>query len=462
MTVVVPPEIFKANDIRGVAGGTLTVAGAELIGKALAAQARAEGAGEIALGRDGRLSSPELAAALARGLCEGGVAVRDIGLAPTPALYFAATNLCGGSGVMVTGSHNPKNHNGMKMMLAGKTLKREKVRALYERIAREDYGGKPPAKQTTRADIKNDYIKAAAAANPNPPRKLKIVADAGNGAAGEFAPALFRAMGCEVRELFCGIDGNFPNHHPDPARPENLKDAAKTMREWKADAAFVFDGDGDRLGVLLPDANGEPQNIFPDRLLMLFARDMLARNSGAGVVFDVKCSANFAPFVLRLGGKPDMQPTGHAFIKSRMKETGALLGGEMSGHFYFAEGWGGFDDALFAGARLIRILAEGGGMEGVPDSAASPELLAEMSGRDPHAFVALLQKSAKFPGAKNIVDIDGLRAEYENGFGLVRASNTTASLVFRFEGKTESDMQNIQSEFRQALRAADPELQLPF
>ncbi len=472
-----PPEIFKANDIRGIYGKTLTAGGAKLIGCALAAAAKAQGAKHIALGRDGRLSSPELAAALADGLCEGGVAVADIGVVPTPVLYYAAAKHCGGSGVMITGSHNPKNYNGMKMMLGGATLKSEAVRALYERIQSGDFGKSERAPLTNQT-IGAEYIDAVIAQNPPlsiaknagepaPPAKaLKIVVDAGNGAAGQLAPLLYRKMGCEVRELFCDIDGNFPNHHPDPARPENLADAARAAEQWRADAAFVFDGDGDRLGVLLPGGDGY-ENIFPDRLLMLFARDMLSRNPGGGVVYDVKCSANLSPFVKACGGEADMQPTGHSFIKARMKQTGALLGGEMSGHFYFAEGWIGVDDALFAGARLARILAAGGGMDDIPNSCASPELLADM--QNPHAFVGQLQKNAREESGEKslfgdaaITAIDGLRADYADGFGLVRASNTTPSLVFRFEGANAAAMQRIQNTFRKIIKTAAPNLQLPF
>ena len=462
--MTVPPEIFKANDIRGIAGETLTLDGAKLIGRALAATAQQQGITRIALGRDGRLSSPQLAAALADGICQGGIATTDIGIVPTPALYYAAHKYCGGSGVMITGSHNPKNYNGMKMMLGGKTLKRESVRALYDRIQKGNFGSGECA-PITKTTVGKEYIDAVIAANPPlaktaPKAKLKIVVDAGNGAAGQLAPLLYRAMNCEVRELFCDIDGNFPNHHPDPARPENLVDAARAAEEWLADAAFVFDGDGDRLGVLLPGKNGM-ENIFPDRLLMLFARDMLNRNRGGSVVFDVKCSVNLAPFVKQHGGKADMQPTGHAFIKSRMQQTGALLGGEMSGHFYFAENWFGVDDALFAGARLVRILAGGGNMNDIPDFAASPELLADM--HNPHAFITQLQTNADslFDGA-TINTIDGLRADYADGFGLVRASNTTPSLVFRFEGKDAATLQKIQNAFRKVMQNAAPALQLPF
>lgn len=472
-----PPGIFKANDIRGIAGETLTADGARRIGNALAAAALEQGAGQIALGRDGRLSSPELAAALADGLCEGGIAVMDIGIVPTPALYYAAAKHCGGSGVMITGSHNPKNYNGMKMMLGGATLKSRAVRALYERIQSGNLASNRRATITTKT-IGAEYIDAVIAANPppivknigdsNPATKaLKIVVDAGNGAAGQLAPRLYRAMGYEVRALFCDIDGNFPNHHPDPARPENLADAAAAAAKWRADAAFVFDGDGDRLGVLLPDNKGGYENIFPDRLLMLFAEDMLRRNPGGGVVFDVKCSAALPPFVKARGGKADMQPTGHAFIKSQMKETGALLGGEMSGHFYFAEGWFGVDDALFAGARLARILSGGGGMDTIPNMIASPELLADM--QNPHAFIERLQKAAaekkggeSLFGDAAVVTIDGLRADYADGFGLVRASNTTPSLVFRFEGADAASLQRIQNTFRNIMQTHAPEVQLPF
>lgn len=437
--MIPPKSIFRANDIRGVYGETLTEDGAWHIGLALAAN---QNGGKIALARDGRNSSPALAAALAEGLAAGGCHVFDAGLAPTPALYFAAQVRANGCGAMITGSHNPPAHNGVKMMRNGKIIGGAELQKTL-----------PAAKSATPgkiepADVKNEYIAAVQKAAPPPSRPLHIVADAGNGAAGEYAPALYQALGHRVSPLFCDIDGNFPNHHPDPAQPENLTDARRLLKQTGADVAFVFDGDGDRLGVLLP---GAEDWVFPDRLLMLLARDMLPRNPGARVVFDVKCSALLAPWIERCGGIPDMQPTGHAFIKSRMRQTGAPLGGEMSGHFYFAENWFGFDDGLLAGARLAAVFAaQPDALADVPRAFASPEIVADIGGLDGRKIIAELRRRGGFRGAR-IIDIDGVRAEYEDGFGLARASNTTASLVLRFEGKTEAALRRITEEFRRAL-----------
>ncbi|MGI9307015.1 MAG: phosphomannomutase/phosphoglucomutase [Gammaproteobacteria bacterium] len=431
-----PDSIFRANDIRGIYGETLTEDGARQIGRALAR------AGEnMALARDGRNSSPALSAALAAGLAEGGANVLDIGTAPTPALYFAAYELANGSGAMITGSHNPPAHNGIKMLLRGKTIGgREALKMLPGKTAKK-------AGAIRAVDIKEKYADAVCRAAPAS-RPLHLVLDAGNGAAGEYAPALFAKLGYRVLPLFCDIDGNFPNHHPDPAQPENLTAARDALAESGADAAFVFDGDGDRLGVVLP---GAEDWVFPDRLLMLLARDLLSRHAGARVVFDVKCSAHLAPWIRKFGGVPDMQPTGHAFIKSRMRETGALLGGEMSGHFYFAENWRGFDDALLAGARLAAVLgASENPFAELPRAAASPEIVVPIGERCGREIIEKLRREADFGDAK-IIAIDGVRAEYEDGFGLARASNTTASLVLRFEGRDEAALRRIREEFRRAL-----------
>lgn len=450
--------IFKANDIRGIYGEALTDAVFFRVGRALAAEMPRGGKiAKIALGRDGRLSSESLAKHLAAGLCDGGARVLDIGLVPTPALYYAAACRADGNGVMVTGSHNPKSYNGAKMLLNGETLKGERLRNLFCRVRDEDFPD-ATAGAVEKIAVKEKYIGEVAAANPLC-RPLRVLVDAGNGAAGEYAPELYRKMGCEVKELFCDIDGNFPNHHPDPAQPENLRDAAECLAGGGHDVALLFDGDGDRLGVLLP---GHPP-IFADRLLMLYARDMLARNAGGRVVFDVKCSALLPPWVEQHGGIPDMQPTGHAFIKARMREKKALLGGEMSGHFYFRENWYGFDDALFAGARLLALLATApDALADIPDSVSSPELQVDMTGKNQHQFVKKLRESAKFPAAESVVTIDGIRAEYTDGFGLVRASNTTPALVLRFEAKDEAGLTRIKEEFRRILLTADKSLKLPF
>ena len=461
---MIDDSIFRANDIRGVFNAGLDSRAAFLVGRACGEMARAKGFGEIAVGRDGRKSGPELCASLARGLSAGGMRVFDIGVAPTPAVYHAAVVRFGGNGAVVTGSHNPKAHNGMKIMQGGAMLSGDAMRELRERVAKldesgNDSGGDMPV---PIPDATDEYVAAVVSAIGALPRKLKIVLDAGNGAAGECAPRIFRALGCETTELFCEIDGDFPNHHPDPARPENLSDAIRMLSETNGDAAFAFDGDGDRLGVVLPESG----MVFADRLLMLFARDLLSRVPGSRVVCDVKCTSRFAPWVRKLGGVPDMQPTGHAFIKARMRETGAPLGGEMSGHFYFKENWFGFDDALFAGARLAKIFAESqspdAAMSDIPELPATPELNAPRPSGDQREFIARLSESAKFPGASRIVRTDGLRVEYPDGFGLARASNTTASLVFRFEGETPEALRRIQSAFRRELLSTDPKMTPPF
>ncbi|MCH9757934.1 MAG: phosphomannomutase/phosphoglucomutase [Proteobacteria bacterium] len=456
--------IFKANDIRGIYTETLDEDIAYRIGLALAKSATHAAAPTLAVGRDGRLSSPVLAQALIEGLTAGGIDIVDVGLVPTPALYYAAVTQCNGCGVMVTGSHNPKNYNGMKMMLNRQVLMGEAMATLRENamdsnaMAANNTEVSNHRGNITPAAIMEEYIAAVAAANPLS-RKIKIVIDAGNGAAGEYAPALFRAMGCDVVPLFCEIDGNFPNHHPDPAQPENLLDAADSLAACAGEVAFAFDGDGDRLGVLPAGQKA----VFSDRMLMLYARDVLARNPQARVVFDVKCTSHLAPWVEQHGGIADMQPTGHAFIKARMAETGALLGGEMSGHFYFRENWYGFDDALFAGARLAAILADNPDVfSDIPDSVSSPELQVDMSGKNQHEFIATLSQQADFPGAKQVVTIDGLRVEYEYGFGLVRASNTTPTLVLRFEARDNQHLELIKETFRQILHKADSSLILPF
>ena len=454
--------IFKANDIRGIYGDSLTDGLTRRIGQAIAAIAAVRGISTLAVGRDGRLSSPALAAALIEGLTAAGIHVLDIGLVPTPVLYYTAYTRCGGSGIMVTGSHNPKNYNGMKMVLDGKVLMGETMSKLRDTVLHDTAAAGNGGGTVSPLQPHSDYIAAVAAANPLA-RRLRVVLDAGNGAAGEYAPALFRALGCEVTALYCDIDGNFPNHHPDPAQPENLQDAANALADGGGDIAFIFDGDGDRLGVI---PAGMPP-VFADRLLMLYARDVLARQRDARVVFDVKCSALLAPWVVRHGGIADMQPTGHAFIKARMAETGALLGGEMSGHFYFRENWYGFDDALYAAARTAMILAaHPAAFTDIPDSIASPELHIDMSGRDQHGFVAELGQSIDikwdFPAAGSILDIDGLRVEYPDGFGLVRASNTTPALVLRFEASDTAGLERIKADFRRVLLAADDTLPVNF
>lgn len=455
--MILSSKIFKANDIRGTFNKTLDVTIAQQIGMAFASEAKSKGAVDIAVGRDGRLSSPVLASALIDGIISCGINVIDVGLVPTPALYFAANQHTAGTGIMITGSHNPKDDNGMKMMIFGETLKCEDVTRLFHRITNKDFA--TASKGLTKTiDICHDYINGVYNANKIS-RPLSVVIDAGNGAAGEFAPQLMRALGCQVHPLFCDIDGNFPNHHPDPTQAKNLHSAADTLKKTNADIALAFDGDGDRLGVIFPNEN---YPIFADRLLMLFAQDLLSRHAGETIVYDVKCSAQLAPWVQKHGGKADMQPTGHAFIKGRMREIGAMLGGEMSGHFFFNENWYGFDDALFAAARLVAILSEQRiAFSQIPNRPASPELhIAMQPDQDQHQ---LIEKIAAFL-AKNKIDnaeiitIDGIRIEYPNGFGLVRASNTTPSLVLRFEGEDEAIIQSIKQQFIQLLQSVEHSL----
>lgn len=454
-----PSEIFKAYDIRGIVGKTLTSGIVEQIGAALGSEARARQQSAIVIGRDGRLSGPELAAALARGIQSAGVDVIDVGCVATPMTYFAAFETGANSAVMVTGSHNPPDYNGLKMVLGGETLASEAIQKLRQRIENQDF---TQGNGHYRAhDIAPTYH-ARIVADIRLARPLKVIVDAGNGVAGAFAPALYRAMGCTVEELFCTVDGHFPNHHPDPSVPKNLADLIARLKDSDADIGLAFDGDGDRLGVVTRSG----QIIYPDRQLMLYAADMLARNPGATVIFDVKSTRNLNGWIRQHGGVPLLWKTGHSLVKAKMKETGALLAGEMSGHVFFKERWYGFDDGLYTGARLLEILSKDDDIDAVfaalPDSVSTPELNVKMNEGEPHRLIAHLQQSAVFPDAERIIDIDGLRVEYADGFGLMRASNTTPVIVIRFEADNATALQRIQNTFRRLLLAAAPHLQLPF
>ncbi|MBX3647036.1 MAG: phosphomannomutase/phosphoglucomutase [Rhodocyclaceae bacterium] len=453
------PEIFKAYDIRGIVGKTLTVESVRLIGRAIGSEARERKVKTVVVGRDGRLSGPELSGALMEGLCAAGVDVVDIGMVPTPLGYFAAHHLKTGSAVMVTGSHNPPDYNGFKIMLAGDTLHSTAITALRTRLVEGRLAsGKG---KVTHVDVRRNYLDRIVA-DVRLSRKMKIVVDCGNGVAGAVAPELFRRMGCELVELFCDVDGNFPNHHPDPSKPDNLKDVIRALRETDAELGLAFDGDGDRLGVVTKDG----EIIYPDRQLMLFAADVLTRQPGAQIIFDVKCSRNVARAVRHQGGRPVMWNTGHAFIKAKLKETGAPLAGEMSGHTFFKERWYGFDDGLYAGARLLEIVSRwqdaNWPLKHLPNAISTPELNLKMQEGEPHALIARLQKSARFEGAQDIITIDGLRVEYADGFGLMRASNTTPVLVLRFEADSTAALRRIQDDFRRVLRTAKPDLLLAF
>ncbi|CAD85806.1 MULTISPECIES: phosphomannomutase/phosphoglucomutase [Nitrosomonas] len=455
----IAPEIFKAYDIRGIVETALTPATVELIGHAIGSEARERQLTTIAIGRDGRLSGPELAQALTNGIRKSGIDVIDVGMVPTPVLYYAAHELCGYSGVMVTGSHNPPEYNGLKIVLGGETLAAEAIQSLRLRIEQANFQhGQGSYRQH---DIVQSYLQRIIA-DVKLARPVKIVVDCGNGVTGVLAPELYRRLGCEVIELFCEVDGTFPNHHPDPSVPENLQDVIRTLATTDAEIGFAFDGDGDRLGVVTKDGS----IIYPDRQLMLFAADVLSRNPGGQIIYDVKCTRTLAPWIIRHGGKPVMWKTGHSFIKAKLKETGALLAGEMSGHIFFKERWYGFDDGLYAGTRLLELLSKqvdpATVLHALPDTINTPELQIKLKEGENHALIAQLQRDADFPEADQVITIDGLRVEYKDGFGLIRASNTTPVAVLRFEADNRAALERIQQDFRRVILQARPDAALPF
>ncbi|ALM85875.1 phosphomannomutase/phosphoglucomutase [Bordetella sp. N] len=459
----IPASIFKAYDIRGTVPDQLNTGFARELGLALAARARAVGVSELVIGRDGRLSSEELALALQEGLNAGGVDTVDIGEVPTPLVYFGAYTLKTGSGVAITGSHNPPKYNGFKMMLAGAALYGDAILDL--RKAMEAAGGKAPAGVTPgkrrELDLVETYLQRIVG-DVKLARPMKIAVDCGNGVAGAIAPKLFRALGCEVTELFCEVDGNFPNHHPDPADPHNLEDLIRCVQTTDNEIGLAFDGDGDRLGVVTKSG----EIIWPDRQLILYARDVLARNPGATIIYDVKCSRHVGLAVSEAGGKPLMWQTGHSLVKAKLAETGAPLAGEMSGHIFFKERWFGFDDGLYTGARLLEIVSRDANpsavLEALPQAISTPELKLEMEEGEPFALVKALQEKGKFDGAINVVTIDGVRAEYADGFGLARPSNTTPVVVLRFEADNDAALKRIQDDFRKQLQLLKPDVKLPF
>jgi phosphomannomutase / phosphoglucomutase len=454
----VPPEIFKAYDIRGVVDRTLTAPITELIGRAIGSEARDRGQTAIAVGRDGRLSGPQLAAALARGIRSTGIDVVDVGMVATPMLYFAAHHLGTHSGVMVTGSHNPPEYNGLKVLIGGDTLAGDAIQDLRQRIERGALATGSGAYMTR--EVREDYL-ARIVSDVKLARPLEIVVDCGNGVAGATAPELYRRLGCTVHELYCEVDGTFPNHHPDPSHPENLNDLIAELRR-RGEVGFAFDGDGDRLGVVT--RNGKI--IYPDRQLMLFAEDVLSRNPGAEIIFDVKSTRNLFSWISERGGRPVMWKTGHSFIKKKLRESGAPLAGEMSGHVFFRERWYGFDDGLYAGARMLEILSReadaSARLEGLPDALSTPELQVKTAEGENYRLVEELRRTAKFEGAREVITIDGVRVEYEDGFGLARPSNTTPVVVLRFEADNAEALARIQADFRRALLAVKPDAALPF
>lgn len=462
-------SIFKAYDIRGIVDGdpakvTLTDAATRGVGAALGLMARAKGIASIVVGRDGRLSGPRLIAALTDGITSAGVDVIDIGMVPTPVVYFATVLTGCGSGVAVTGSHNPPEYNGLKMMLGGATLYGDAIRGLYDAIVApgfEDRLAGLPRGKVVQRDVTGEYL-AKILGDVKLARPMKIVIDCGNGVAGALAPQLFESLGCTVDGLFTEVDGTFPNHHPDPAHPENLEDLARRLAETDAEIGLAFDGDGDRLGVVTKSG----KIIWPDRQLMLYAQDVLAARPGGQIIYDVKCTRNLAPWIREHGGVPLMWRTGHSLIKAKLKETGAPLAGEMSGHVFFNDRWYGFDDGLYTGARLLEILARVADpsalLEALPDASATPELHIKTAEGENFRLVEALQKNAKFEGATEVITIDGVRVEYPDGFGLARPSNTTPVVVTRFEAETPEALDRIQKAFRAAILAVAPDAQIPF
>ncbi|WP_248320345.1 phosphomannomutase/phosphoglucomutase [Caballeronia sp. Sq4a] len=463
----VSQSIFKAYDIRGIVGKTVDSDVAKSIGRAFGSEIREQGGDSVVVARDGRLSGPELVGALANGLREAGVDVIDIGMVPTPVGYFAASvplpfptgerrvDSC----IVVTGSHNPPDYNGFKMVLRGAAIYGEQIQGLYQRIVNDDFSSGEGS--YTEFDVSQMYLDRIVS-DVKPVRAMKIVVDTGNGVAGGLAPRLFKALGCELVELFTDIDGNFPNHHPDPAHPENLQDVIRALKETDAEVGFAFDGDGDRLGVVTKDG----QVIYPDRQLMLFAQEVLSRNKGGQIIYDVKCTRNLAKWVREQGGEPVMWKTGHSLVKAKLRETGAPLAGEMSGHVFFKDRWYGFDDGLYTGARMLEILSRVDDpsklLNDLPNSLSTPELQLKLEEGENFELISRLQKSAKFEGADDVLTIDGLRVEYPDGFGLARSSNTTPVVVMRFEADSEEALKRIQEDFRRVILAEKPDAKLPF
>jgi phosphomannomutase/phosphoglucomutase len=456
---MVDASIFRAYDIRGVVNRTLTPQAVKQIGRSIGSEAIQRGRNTVVVGRDGRLSGPALAQALIAGIVETGCDVKDIGVVPTPVLYFAANHLDTQTGVIVTGSHNPPDYNGLKIMIDGETLSGKSIQHLRERIEAGNFiSGQGEVEEM---DIIPEYIERIRS-DIQLDRPLKVVIDCGNGVAGAVAPQLLKAIGCEVTELYCEVDGNFPNHHPDPSKPENLEDLIETVKQARADVGLAFDGDGDRLGVVTTEGN----IVWPDRVLMLFAADILDRNPGGQIIYDVKCSRFVDSIIRQHGGEPLMWKTGHSFIKAKIKETGALLAGEMSGHIFFKERWYGFDDGLYAAARLLEVLGKDARpatevFASLPDSVNTPELNVTMQEGEPPRFIERLLASAHFEAAQ-VSTIDGLRADFEDGWGLVRASNTTPVLVLRFEADDQTALTRIMDEFRRVMLQVEPGLSLPF
>jgi phosphomannomutase / phosphoglucomutase len=459
--LVIDGSIFRAYDIRGIVGKTLDRNVAEIIGQAVGSLMHEKDLRDIVIGRDGRLSGPDMVEGLTAGLRKTGINVIDIGMVPTPVVYFGAFHLRTGCCISVTGSHNPPDYNGFKIVVGGETLYGDAITDLHTRVGERRLHQASTPGGHSELDISADYVQRIAS-DVQLGRRLKVVVDAGNGVAGEIGPRVLEAIGAEVEELYCEIDGTFPNHHPDPSEPHNLVDLISMVQRLDADLGIAFDGDGDRLGVVTRDG----ENIYADRLLMLFASDVLERNPGAMIVYDVKCTGRLASHILRHGGSPLMWKTGHSLIKAKMRETGAELAGEMSGHFFFAERWYGFDDGIYAAARLLEILASSSELpdevlHALPKGMSTPEIKIDAPGGDPHSFVERFRDGALFEGGR-MSTIDGLRVDWPDGWGLVRASNTTPVLVLRFDADNAEALMRIQNAFRERLLQIKPDLALPF
>ncbi|MDH5325446.1 MAG: phosphomannomutase/phosphoglucomutase [Gammaproteobacteria bacterium] len=456
----IDPNIFKAYDIRGIVDQSLTETAIYQIGLAFGSEAQDRHENHIYVARDGRLSGPRLLKSFTQGLLDSGCNVTDVGMVPTPVLYYAAYEIGSGSGVMLTGSHNPPDYNGLKMVIGGVTLSGEAIQELKQRIETQNFRHGEGEFQTR--NVESEYIQRIVQ-DVKLSRPMKVIVDCGNGVAGAIAPDLLKELGCSITELFCEVDGHFPNHHPDPSQPENLEDLIQALQQEKADIGLAFDGDGDRLGVVTPQG----EVIWADRQMMLYAQDILSRNPGSQIIFDIKCTTHLSKIIRQAGGEPVMWKTGHSFIKAKLKETGALLAGEMSGHIFFKERWYGFDDALYTAARLLEILSQDSRPAGeifaeLPDSVNTPELKLDLPEGEHFNLIQRMVQNAHFEDAK-ITDIDGIRADFSDGFGLARASNTTPCIVFRFEAETEAGLERIKAQFRDLVssQAAVP-VELPF
>jgi len=459
----VPASIFKAYDIRGIIDETLNPQIARAIGQAFGSQMRDLGETDIVIGRDGRLSGPVLIEALTEGLLSTGINVIDLGMVATPMVYFATHQTIGScqpkSGIMITGSHNPPNYNGFKMVLGGSAIYGDQIQGLRQQIEADDF--RQGSGKRSSFNIFPQYLQTIVG-DVRLARPMKIAVDCGNGVGGAFAGELFRALGCEVQELFCEVDGHFPNHHPDPAHLENLQDLVRNLATTSNELGLAFDGDADRLGVVTKDG----EVIFPDRQMMLFAKDVLRRNPKGQIIYDVKCTRNLAPWIREHGGEPLMWKTGHSLVKAKLKETGAPLAGEMSGHIFFKDRWFGFDDGLYTGARLLEILSHFDNpstvLNALPNAICTPELQLPCAEGESFVLLEKIKANPKFPSAQSINTIDGVRVEYADGFGLARPSNTTPIVVLRFEADSEEAIQRIQQEFKAALLAVKPDARLPF